>query len=247
MAARGRPRRERDWGLVRVHIERMAREGASVEALAARYHCSWKTMRGLFEGWGLAMPKKSNDLAARNERIIAMAKQGAKDAAIVRALIKDYPEMTRGICIGIRHRNGLATTGREGEKSRKQGGGLRALEEKLNRKRLGIDDAPIGKMKTPPKPPSMAPRLEAPMLQDLPINEKAPPVPKGGRWVPWHEADGCRWIAGDVREGTAVVCNAPKCQVVRVGDPAKLRFNTSYCAQHWEARRGSKHTRVVAR
>lgn len=52
---------------------------------------------------------------------------------------------------------------------------------------------------------------------------------------------GCIWPYGEPRDGL-VYCNAPCCRV-QMGDRVT---QTRYCAEHWEARRASRHTRILA-
>lgn len=242
---RSKARSDSDWDVLRVHIERLAKDGASVTQLAARFSCSWQTMQNHVEKWGIEMKFKPNEaLKPRNERILDLVKAGHKDAAIVRMLQMDYPDLTRGMIIGLRHRNGAVLPKAEAERSRTQASRGRALQEKINSGRFVFgDNPPASRKKAPPMEIPIEPRI-----MPAPIVESAPPQPQGGRWVHWEHATGCAWIEGDVKAGTAVMCNARRCQVVRAHDPAKILFRVDYCREHWIKRRAptSKFTKVVA-
>lgn len=247
-------RTQTDWELLRVHITRLASDGHSLERLAARFQCNWQTMKRLFGEWGINMKKQTvYELKPRNDRILELVDAHVKDSVILRMLKKDYPDMTRQVVIGIRyrHRGKLAV-------------GETKLSSRRNSRSLGGQRKPV-KMLTPPKPVPTEPRIakpsasiEAQMAEGwresiansppaMPAIDTSPaPSPSGERWVSYGSARGCTWIEGDVREGTAVVCNAPKCMVTRAGDSSKTRFPTSYCGEHWDARRSSKFTKVVA-
>lgn len=243
--ARAKARTDADWDVLRVHIERLAKDGANVAQLAARFSCRWQTMQGLVDKWGIEMQRKPNkELQPRNERILELVRAGHKDAAIIRMLGTEYPGLTRGIIIGLRYRNGAALPRAEAERSRTQASRDHVLQERINGKRFVFsENVPPAKHKAPPMVIPVEPRI-----MPAPLVEATTPQPEGGRWVQWEHATGCKWIEGDVKAGTAVMCNARCCHVVRVGDPAKIRFPVHYCGEHWHKRRAptSKFTKVVA-
>jgi hypothetical protein len=116
-----------------------------------------------------------------------------------------------------------------------------AHANRQNGKKTGMGSNLRRKLKTRPMIVPTEPRIEA-----APIVEGAPPAPIGDRWIPIEklfERTGCAWVEGDVREKTAVVCNAPRCKVKYPGIPGAER--TPYCEEHWKKRRSSSFTKVV--
>lgn len=57
-----------------------------------------------------------------------------------------------------------------------------------------------------------------------------------------RKANGCTWTYGGDGE-PYLQCNRPRCQVEKAGG---LVLTVPYCAEHWDARRATKHTRIIA-
>lgn len=182
---------------------------------------------------------------ARNERIVELAKtMGA--AQIARVLKADYPEINRNKVIGVINRECPKDAGSK-ERRRIEGIRMNKEAQKVSRGggNLGMA-APTAEQKAraQPKPRVAPPRpMSDPAMRPAPLPIKSGvltiPVP-GSAPVPYAERTGCVWPFGE--RSTMTACNRPKCKVRAYGVVQK----TNYCDVHWDARRATKHTQIVA-
>lgn len=165
-------------------------------------------------------------LDERNAAILELVDAGMRDEDIARKLgLK-----SRGVVIGVRHRNGRVKTDDEVRHASRQ-----------NARRLGtMQSAKRAHLKT-----QIEQQVETPIaaLDELETLVDARPESVA---IPFEQVTGCRWPFGDILDNPPLTyCNAACCSVtVRGGDGTSHR--TRYCADHWNARRASNHTKVVA-
>lgn len=229
--------------------------GFTIEAIAVRVMCSYTLVQKKLKQWGVAppiegvidepepMPEPEPEpapappivedippektarqlLDERNAAILELVDAGMKDDDIAMKLgLK-----SRGVVIGVRHRNGRIKTEDEVRHASRQ-----------NAKRVGtMTSARRAHLKTPIEPPIET--LVKPIELD-------PLIMLGRVVIPFEQVTGCRWPFGDVRDNPPLTyCNAPCCTVqLRGGDGTRHR--TRYCAEHWDKRRASNFTKVVS-
>ena len=188
------------------------------------------------------------DNKARNERIIELAKTMGP-AQILRVMqAEGFENVNRNKVIGIVHRYCPQD---EDSKKRRQREGVRLHQIERQRRggtqgRLGLAEptaeqrAKAHKPKVaPPRPIGDPDKRPAPLplrtieILETPLQESTP--------VPYAKRTGCCWPFGE-RE-SMIACNLPKCYVRKPGGIAE---RVEYCAGHWDARRASKYTQVVA-
>jgi hypothetical protein len=239
----------------RGYITRLrTQHGFTIEAIAVRVMCSYTLVQKKLKQWGVAppiegvidepepMPEPEPEpapappivedippektarqlLDERNAAILELVDAGMRDEDIARKL----GLATRGVVIGVRHRNGRVKTEDEVRHASRQ-----------NAKRVGtMTSARRAHLKTPIEPPIGA-LVELEALVDA-MPERVV--------IPFEQVTGCRWPFGDIRDNPPLTyCNAPCCTVaVRGGDGKTIR--TRYCAEHWNKRRSSNHTKIVA-
>lgn len=209
------------WDRRKLTITHLRSDGWSVARLAARYMTTYQDMAKRLEKWGIGVKTKTAEvLEPRNDEIIRLVHEGLSDKEIAARMKGRYPEMTRGVVLGLRNRRGLL-----------KDPASRNRAQRVNSSKNGMGGNLRAKLGTAPKPPL----LEAPAPARLP--EKT-----AGRWVSFEQMTGCRWCEGDPREGTAVFCNAPRCDVKLLGGDVE---RVNYCCEHWERRRSSRYTRVI--
>lgn len=228
----------------------------TIPEIAARVQCSFALVRDKIAAWGIDPPEPVEEAPAvdpepapapdlepepeaptpaktarqlldeRNAAILALVDAGMRDHDIAMKLgLK-----SRDVVIGVRHRNGRVKTDDEVRHASRQ-----------NAKRVGtMQSARRAHLKTP-----IEPRVETPIaaLSELEALVDARPE---RIVIPFEQVTGCRWPFGDIRDNPPLTyCNAPCCSViVRGGDGTRHR--TRYCAEHWNKRRASNHTKVVA-
>lgn len=260
------------WERRRNPITALYREsGLTIADLAARYQCSYGKMRDLLIGWGADIRHKGTATEpGRNEKILELAKAGKSDKEIKAELgLK-----STGVVIGVRNRNGMApgASGRnKGEHHLRQ----RIVRKAREAAEPPLPDHPRKPPAQTPSQVLEDAMLAAWAPQVAPEAEPAPPAAESlptrtirrgststvpmhpdelgsARWVTLEKRTGCAWpIHADSfclwpRPAVEVTtyCNAPCCSV-RGGNSPKPE-KTAYCAAHWDSRRASGHTRIIA-
>jgi hypothetical protein len=235
--------------------------GASITDLCAKYRCDFRYMKARLLKWGVELrPSHGLEKTARNEQILELAKAGVPDSEI----IKRVPDTNRNIVVGVRNRAGVLVdqqTRRRNQRAKMPlpspfPPALQKLEalaktaprpssadtEREMAKRWADQISPrVPSVATPEKPPRR-------ILPSLPKSEmKLAPVAEGeagvSRWVKFDRLTGCRWMEGE-HTAEFAYCNAPTCRVKRVGYDDPIAVN--YCAHHWDKRRSSANTRILA-
>jgi len=239
----------------RGYITRLrTQHGFTIEAIAVRVMCSYTLVQKKLKRWGVAppiegvidepepMPEPEPEpapappivedippektarqlLDERNAAILELVDAGIGDLDIAMRL-----GLSKAIVLGIRHRNGRVKTADEV-----------AHKNRQNAKRM--TSARRAHLKTP-----IEPQIETPIaaLSDLEALVDARPERVV---IPFEQVTGCHWPFGDIRDNPPLTyCNAACCSVmVRGGDGKTIR--TRYCAEHWNKRRASNHTKIVA-
>lgn len=167
-------------------------------------------------------------LDERNAAILELVDAGMRDEEIMRKL----GLATRGVVIGIRHRNGRVKTADEVRHASRQ-----------NARRVGtMTSARRAHLKTPIEPPILE-QHQARAIAELEALVACRPERVV---IPFEQVTGCRWPFGDVRDNPPLTyCNAHCCTVqLRGGDGTRHR--TRYCAEHWDKRRASNFTKIIA-
>jgi hypothetical protein len=245
----------------RGYITRLrTQHGFTIEQIAVRVMCSYTLVQKKLKQWGVEakiegvidepedpieepepepiiepepapapateiLPEKTARqlLDERNAAILELVDAGMRDEEIARKLgLK-----TRGVVIGVRHRNGRIL----GEDE------IRHKNRQIAKRMGTMTSARRAHLKTPIEPPIEA--LVKPIELD-------PLIMLGRVVIPFEKVTGCHWPFGDIRDNPPLTyCNAPCCSVmVRGGDGKTIR--TRYCAEHWNKRRASNHTKIVA-
>lgn len=172
-------------------------------------------------------------LDERNAAILELADKGMRDEEIAKELGLASP----GVATGIRHRNGRSMSAEEVRHASRQ-----------NAKRIGtMQSARRAHLKTPIAPPeSILEQIGAKPLDGLAELEALVACRPERVVIPFEQVTGCRWPFGDVRDNPPLTyCNAHCCTVqLRGGDGTRHR--TRYCAEHWEKRRASNFTKIIA-
>lgn len=179
---------------------------------------------------------EATDNTARNERVFALVKEGHVYARIAEMLQADYPGLSREAISGIVMRR---------RKSEAKGlpVKVRYNASKALLQSRGVDHEARKALRSPSQPPEPIAPPRAPLQ---PLSRYERPLPDGRTGVPFMERTGCAWPSGDVRTGDLVFCNAPCCQVLKHTETGKVVVGVRYCAEHWNARRESANTKVLA-
>jgi hypothetical protein len=244
--------------------------GFTIEAIAVRLMCSYTLVQKKLKEWNVAppiegeidepepdpmpepepepiiepepapkpeagiLPKTARQLLdERNAAILELVDAGMKDDDIARKL----GLATRGVVIGVRHRNGRIKTDDEVRHASRQ-----------NAKRVGtMTSARRAHLKTPIAPPEdILKQIGATPLEGLAELEALAACRPERVVIPFEKVTGCHWPFGDIRDNPPLTyCNAPCCSVMVRGGDGKL-IRTRYCAEHWNRRRSSNHTKIVA-
>lgn len=177
------------------------------------------------------------DNTERNNRIIALS-DTMSAGKIEKTLLAEFPDITRNVVIGVIKRHGpkdpqsLAKRASLGRGQHRDAIKSRVAKQEAQkaaptRSAPAIPAPPARKMA--PTPPDLLPRgsfLQTPLSGSTP--------------VPADQRSGCVWPFGE-RENITF-CNLPKCRVLQNG----VTRQTNYCAGHWDARRTTQHTRIIA-
>jgi hypothetical protein len=247
----------------RGYITRLrTQHGFTIEAIAVRVMCSYTLVQKKLKQWGVAppiegaidepepdpmpepepepiiepepapepetgiQPKTARQLLdERNAAILELVDAGIGDLDIAMRL-----GLSKAIVLGIRHRNGRVKTADEV-----------AHKNRQNAKRMGtMVSARRAHLKTPIEPPIEPPIAALSELEAL-VDARPERVV-----IPFEQVTGCHWPFGDIRDNPPLTyCNAACCSVMVRGGDGKL-IRTRYCAEHWNKRRASNHTKIVA-
>lgn len=187
--------------------------------------------------------KKASQHDERNERIVKLA-QTLGAAQIVRVLQGDYPGLTRNMVIGVMHRQ-CPQDAKTHNRRRQEGVRMQkvAMAGKPRPGKLGTAEPTAqqrAKAKPVPPRPMVDPAMRPPAQPGLARSHVLiNPLP-GSTPVPYAQRTGCVWPFGE-RSGL-MACNLPKCRVKAFGVVSEV----NYCSDHWDARRSTKHTQIVA-
>lgn len=180
----------------------------------------------------------------RDERITTLAREFCP-ARIFAELVKAFPDLTRNAVISVITRKGphdvqsLERRKADAKRWHKENAGRRPRNGNLGlaeptAEQKARADRPKPVTPVPPKPNAGPPRPPAVTISETPPQPDDEPVPADKR-------TGCVWPFGERQD--IRFCNRKKCRV-RTGSGHVRTVN--YCDRHWEARRSSKHTTILA-
>ncbi len=253
----------RNWERRRGPIEYALSQGKTPAQIAARYQTTFAAMNKLLAQWGLlecakpprhvpvaddatafldltAIPIKQAAAMAekdpeRNERIRQLRRDGLNPATISRRL-----NLSRNVVIGVLHRAGMGLQPHEKARAMSKGGNRgskvakRARQQSPDAYQFGMGCAKNAtRLPGPRKGESTGP---------LNIDKHYEPIPSHA--VTIEHVTGCRWPHGDVRNEGIAYCNKQRCCVRVHGQAQPIR--TAYCDDHWDMRRASRTTKIVA-
>lgn len=188
-------------------------------------------------------PERRASNKVRNERILELNKTMGP-AAILRALARDFPGITRNMVISVVHRLAPKSDNPNHEANRRAEG-MRAHHAR--RKADAAKALRVHKPMPITQPPK--PRHQRPNAQFMEQTAPTPPVNinrylsgpiEGSNPVPGSERTGCVWPFGERQD--IRFCNEKKC---RVRNASGMVFTTQYCAAHWDLRRTSRNTQIL--
>jgi hypothetical protein len=127
-------------------------------------------------------------------------------------------EVTRNIVIGVLNRSGV-----------------KMADDELRRRRSAAGKRSGQALNKPVYDP-----VKAAAGRQAALDRREEPVPPTA--VPHGSVTGCLWPHGDPKDGL-LYCNARCCKVRGANG---VIYPVSYCSTHWESRRASKYTKVLA-
>jgi hypothetical protein len=181
--------------------------------------------------------REATDNTARNERIRALVKEGHSYSRVVTMLRDEYPSLSREAISGIMLRDRQRAAKLAKEPLRPHPPLKRQLQSR------GVDHEARKALRAPSQPPKP---IAPPRVPLEPLSRYERPLPDGRSGVPFMERTGCAWPSGDSRKDGLTFCNAPCCEVVKHTEAGKVVVGVRYCAEHWNARRASANTKVLA-
>jgi hypothetical protein len=263
----------RDYEKLRPAIMRAISLGSTPERICAKHMLHWPTLMRRLAKWKaedkpapvpillpdadeatafvdhLPLPiKQAASMATkehdpdRNERIRQLRRDGLTPAKITRRL-----GLSRNIVIGVLNRAGMLCDAEEKAKANREGAKVAAAGRRRRATSRGA----------PPRSDDHAWNFSANAHRNAaifgkghkgeatgPINLEKHYEPIPSHAVTIEHVTGCRWPFGDVRGEGIAYCNKPRCSV-KVHHMS-IPITTAYCVEHWDIRRCSKNTRVIA-
>lgn len=176
----------------------------------------------------------------RNERIRELRKKGLAPSQIAQRT-----GLSRGVIIGVINRAGMGLEGDELARARSRGAakGGRTKKARQAQTAKGAALSPWNFSAGAHKNAAVFGKgAKGESTGPINIAQHYEPIPQHA--VTIEHVTGCRWPFGDVRGEGIAYCNKPRCRVRM--QHLSTPITTAYCVEHWDMRRASKNTKVIA-